>query len=525
MQFNELHLNSSLLEVLTAKGYNAPTPIQQQAIPPVMAGNDVLGLAQTGTGKTAAFALPILHRLLANPLSAESPQNSNRENWQRGREPQGGRGRDHRRGPRGGNNLSGRNRPIRALVLAPTRELATQINDSFRAYGKKTPLRVATVIGGVSQGKQIHELRSGIDVLVACPGRLLDLMQQGFVKLDRVEYVVLDEADRMLDMGFIPDIRKILARVPEKRQTLLFSATMPKEVESLVADFMTDPVRIEIAPVSTLAAKVDHALYYVDKGNKPALLKHLLLDQREGVLANGEGNRVLVFARTRRSADRVTERLEKCGIRTECIHGSKTQGAREKALREFKRGVSRVMVATDIAARGLDVTNITHVVNYDLPNEPETFVHRIGRTGRAGASGIAISFCDNSEAGFLGTIERLIRTQLPKVLEQPYHCDSAQGAHLKLINRPAAPAGGRGGAQKFGRKPGNGGNRFGRNSRGPKSGGNGERRSEGFARKGNAPRSGQARKSGGAPQPESGTRTWRKPRPNGVPAGVGAELD
>lgn len=481
MQFNELDLNTSLVEVLRAKGYSAPTPIQQQAIPPVLEGRDVLGLAQTGTGKTAAFALPILHRLLAFPLSADVQQSSERETWGRGREPQGQRGRNHRRpGGRGPNHLTGRNRPVRALVLAPTRELATQINDSFRAYGKTTGLRVATIIGGVSQGRQIHDLRNGVDVLVACPGRLLDLMQQGFVKLDRVEYVVLDEADRMLDMGFIPDIRKILTRVPEKRQTLLFSATMPKEVDALVSDFMTDPVRIEVAPVSTPAAKVNQTAYYVDKGNKPNLLKHLLLDQTEGALANGADSRVLVFTRTRRTADRVAERLEKAGVRAECIHGNKTQGAREKALRDFKRGASRVMVATDLAARGLDVTNITHVINYDLPNEPETFVHRIGRTGRAGASGLAISFCDNTEAGFLGTIERLIRLQVPKVLEHPYHCDSAHSAHLLLMNRPTAPSHGRHPGQRFGRKPGGSGNRFGR---GPGGGGGGRpKRREGGPR-------------------------------------------
>ncbi len=482
MQFNELQLNQSLLEVLKAKGYTAPTPIQQQAIPPVLAGEDVLGLAQTGTGKTAAFALPILHRLLANPISADTNTGAQTDKFQ-GNRPQGRYGR---KPVRASNNS--RNRPIRALVLAPTRELATQINDSFRAYSRKTGIRTAAVIGGVSQGKQIHELRNGIDVLVACPGRLLDLMQQGFIRLDRVEYVVLDEADRMLDMGFIPDIRRILGKVPEQRQTLLFSATMPKEIESLVKDFMQDPVRIEVARVSTPANKVDQVGYYVDKGNKPMLLKHLLLDKTEGILTNDAGSRILVFTRTRRSADRVTERLEKCGIRTECIHGNKTQGAREKALREFKRGTSPVLVATDLAARGLDVTNITHVVNYDLPNEPETFVHRIGRTGRAGASGFAISFCDNSEAGFLGTIERLIRVQLPKIVEQPYHCDSAQGAHQQLLSRAAANARSGSGGQNTGRKPGNsrfgkgGGGKFGRRFEG--SGGQGRDGSRGNWRKG-----------------------------------------
>lgn len=453
MQFNELELHVSLLEVLKAKGYTSPTPIQQQAIPQVLTGVDVLGLAQTGTGKTAAFALPILHRLMQSPAAQEPEKDHNQKEF-RGREQRYGR---NGRKPAFRQNNNRRNRAIRALVLAPTRELATQINDSFRAYGKKLPIRVATVIGGVSQGKQIHDLRQGVDVLVACPGRLLDLMQQGFVRLDKVEYVVLDEADRMLDMGFIPDIRKILSKVPEQRQTLLFSATMPKEVERLVSDFMNDPVRVEVAPVSTPAAKVDHAAYYVNQSNKPALLKHLLLDRTVGVLTGEDDSRVLVFTRTRRGADRVTERLGKFGVRAECIHGSKTQGAREKALREFKRGSSPVLVATDLAARGLDVNNITHVVNYDLSNEPETFVHRIGRTGRAGKSGVAISFCDSNEASFLSIIERLIKVTLPKVLDHPYHCETSEGAHKLIKNRPSAPGRNQGGGRRPGRGKGPGG--------------------------------------------------------------------
>lgn len=470
MQFNELDLNVSLLEVLKAKGYTTPTPIQQQAIPQVLTGVDVLGLAQTGTGKTAAFALPILHRLMASPVALEPETGHNQKEF-RGREQR--YGRNGRKPAFRQNKSNGRNRAIRALVLAPTRELASQINDSFRAYGKKLPIRVATVIGGVSQGKQIHELRQGVDVLVACPGRLLDLIQQGFVRLDKVEYVVLDEADRMLDMGFIPDIRKILAKVPEQRQTMLFSATMPKEIERLVSDFMTDPVRVEVAPVSTPAAKVDHAGYFVNQSNKPALLKHLLLDNAVGVLNSDEDSRVLVFTRTRRGADRVTERLGKFGVRAECIHGSKTQGAREKALREFKRGSSPVLVATDLAARGLDVNNITHVVNYDLPNEPETFVHRIGRTGRAGASGVAISFCDSTEAPFLITIERLIKITLPTVMDSPYHCETAESAYKLIVNRAVAPSRNFGG----GRRPGRGGNFKG--SGAPKGSGAGGRRRSG----------------------------------------------
>lgn len=422
-----------------------------------MAGEDVLGLAQTGTGKTAAFALPILHRLLASPKSADTQQSGNFDRNQRnqsspnnnryGRKPP--RAMPYERGPR---------RDIRVLVLAPTRELASQINESFRAYGKKTSIRTATVFGGVPQGRQLHELRQGIDVLVACPGRLLDLMNQGHIRLNKVEYVVLDEADRMLDMGFVPDIRKILLTVPEERQTMLFSATMPNEIERLVNDFLKSPVRIEIAPVATPATKVEHQAYYVNQSNKPNLLNHLLLGTEEGLLANIKDSRILVFTRTRRSADRVTERLEKSGVRAECIHGSKSQAARERALRGFKRGTSPVMVATDLAARGLDVTGITHVVNYDLPNEPETFVHRIGRTGRAGASGIAISFCDATEAAFLTHIEKLIRVPLPKVEEHSFHCDHAATSHQRMANRAVAPP-----RQNFGggKKPYRGGNNYG----------------------------------------------------------------
>lgn len=445
MQFNELHLNNALLEVLKAKGYDTPTPIQQQAIPPLLAGEDVLGLAQTGTGKTAAFALPILHRLLASSKSADKPVEGS---FDRNSQDNGPQNRYGRKPARGSMSYNRPNRAIRALVLAPTRELAGQINDSFRAYGKKTSIRSAAVYGGVPQGRQLHELRSGIDVLVACPGRLLDLMNQGHIRLDSVEYVVLDEADRMLDMGFVPDIRKILSKVPEQRQSMLFSATMPNEIERLVSDFLKNPVRLEIAPVSTLACHVDHEAYYVNQGNKPVLLNHLLLNEDDGLLNQTTG-RVLVFTRTRRAADRVTERLEKSGVRAECIHGSKSQAARERALRSFKRGASPVMVATDLAARGLDVSNITHVVNYDLPNEPETFVHRIGRTGRAGTSGIAISFCDSTEAGFMTHIEKLIRVTLPKNEDHPYHCNVAHSAHQRMISRPSGPPRSN---QNFGRK-------------------------------------------------------------------------
>ncbi|HOA74669.1 MAG TPA: DEAD/DEAH box helicase [Phycisphaerae bacterium] len=364
MKFEEFRLTEPVVRAVLAEGYTRPTPIQAKAIPHVMQGRDVLGCAQTGTGKTAAFALPILHRLSHG----------------RPRTPHG--------------------RPIRALILAPTRELAAQIGDSFHAYGRHTPLRSAVIFGGVSQHPQTRALREGVDILVATPGRLLDLMEQGFVDLRAVESLVLDEADRMLDMGFIRDIRKIVAQVPARRQTLLFSATMPADIRALADTILHEPVFVQAAAVSSTAETIQQAVYFVEKRQKPAMLAHLL---RTSAI-----KRALVFTRTKHGADVVARHLSRAGIRAEAIHGNKSQNARVRAITQFKSDRPPVLVATDIAARGLDIDEISHVINYDLPNVPETYVHRIGRTGRAGASGRAMSFCDSSERPFLRDIERLI---------------------------------------------------------------------------------------------------------------------
>ncbi|MGI8908853.1 MAG: DEAD/DEAH box helicase [Candidatus Sumerlaeaceae bacterium] len=423
MHFNELRLITPLLKAVEAEGYTTPSPIQRQAIPPVLEGRDVLGIAQTGTGKTAAFALPILQRLFQNPPVERAAEHLNQQQGRGGSHP-------HRRG------VARSARAIRALVLAPTRELATQIAESFRTYGKQTGLRTAVVFGGVGAGAQIREMQSGPDVLVACPGRLLDLISQRHIFLGSIEVLVLDEADRMLDMGFAPDIRRVLTHVPARRQTLLFSATMPAEIQKMVNELLHDPIRVEVAPVATPAERVQHTTYFVGKNNKPALLQHLLTSKTDGLPGN-ETRRVLVFARTKRGADRVAERLSRAGIRSEAIHGNKSQGQRERALESFRRGASPVMVATDLAARGLDVDAISHVINFDLPNEPETFVHRIGRTARAGASGYAISFCDADEGEYLADIEHLIQQALPKEHAHPHHCPDAHASHALHRDRRA----------------------------------------------------------------------------------------
>jgi ATP-dependent RNA helicase RhlE len=367
MTFDNLSLIPPLLRAVAAEGYTRPTPIQAQAIPHVLARRDLLGIAQTGTGKTAAFVLPIVQNLLARPAA--------------------------RRG-------------LRVLVLAPTRELASQIGESFATYGKHTTIHATVIFGGVGQEPQVQALRRHPEVLVATPGRLLDLMNQRHVDLSTVEVLVLDEADRMLDMGFIHDVRKIVAAVPRKRQTLFLSATMPDEVSALAKNILSDPVRVEVTPVATTAEKIAQSVHFVDKADKRRLLSHLLED---AALA-----RVLVFTRTKHGANRVVKDLLKDGYSAEAIHGNKGQSARERALRNFKDGTTRVLVATDIAARGIDVDGITHVVNFDLPNIPESYVHRIGRTARAGAEGIAISFCDGEERAFLADIEKLIRQRVPR---------------------------------------------------------------------------------------------------------------
>jgi len=366
--FNELGLAKPLLRALADKGYDSPTPIQALAIPIVLSGRDLLGIAQTGTGKTAAFALPILHRLAADPRPA----------------------------PRRG---------CRVLVLSPTRELASQIADSFRAYGRHLGLTTATVFGGVKHGPQVRALAGGVDVLVATPGRLLDHMQEKFAQLGSVEVFVLDEADQMLDLGFLPPIRRIVATLPKQRQNLFFSATMPGEIGKLADELLKDPARASVTPSATPVSKIDQRVLFVETDRKRQLLAELFEDSKMG--------RALIFTRTKRGADRVGKYLEGVGIRADSIHGDKSQGQRERALAAFKAGAVRALVATDIAARGIDVDAVTHVVNFDLPNVPESYVHRIGRTARAGAGGIAISLVSNDERGLLKDIQRLIRLDLP----------------------------------------------------------------------------------------------------------------
>ena len=379
MTFEDLGLNAALLKAVASEGYQTPTPIQQQAIGHVLAGRDLLGVAQTGTGKTAAFAMPILQRLA-----------------------QGDAGQ---RGARG--------RKARTLVLAPTRELATQIADSFSRYGRHTGLRRAVIYGGVSQNPQVKAVRDGVDILVATPGRLLDLMQQGVVRLDGIEVLVIDEADRMFDMGFVRDIRKIVAKLPTRRQTLLFSATMPEDVRQLASSVLSNPVRVQVEAQSCAAELVEQSVYFVTKKNKLTLLKHVI--ERLAM------TRTIVFTRTKHGADRVARHLAKVGIRAEAIHGNKTQNARQRALANFKSDRPPVLVATDVAARGLDIDEVSHVVNYDLPEVPETYVHRIGRTGRAGATGMAVSFCDHEEREHLRAIEKLLRKKTPTCDDHPVY--------------------------------------------------------------------------------------------------------
>jgi len=374
MKFEDLGLSDALLKAVKHEGYETPTPIQQQTIGLVLEGRDVMGVAQTGTGKTAAFALPILQRM---EKIAELP----------------------------------RGRKARVLVLSPTRELATQISDSFAAYGRHTRLKRAVIFGGVGQNPQVSAVRAGVDILVATPGRLMDLMQQGFVSLSGIEVLVVDEADRMLDMGFIRDIRKIVSALPKKRQTLMFSATMPEDIRQLADAILNQPVRVEVAAKSMAADTVEQAVYHVEKRNKPTLLTHVI--EHYGM------TRAIVFTRTKHGADKVARHLEKSGIRAEAIHGNKTQNARQRALAKFKSENPPVLVATDVAARGLDIDEVSHVVNYDLPNVAETYVHRIGRTGRAGATGIAVSFCDRDEREELREIEKLLRKKTPVCEDHP----------------------------------------------------------------------------------------------------------
>lgn len=399
MTFQDLNLVAPILDALQQEGYTTPTPIQQEAIPIALAGKDLLGCAQTGTGKTAAFSIPILQ------LLNEVPQQGHRK--------------------------------IRTLILTPTRELAIQIGESIAAYGRKLPLKHVVIFGGVPQGPQTKALKDGVDILVATPGRLLDLMEQKFINLNDIGIFVLDEADRMLDMGFIHDVKRVVARLPKERQTLFFSATMPPEIQKLADTILVNPEKVEVTPVSSTAEKITQYMLFVEKSNKKKLLV--------SILRNESIKSVLVFTRTKHGADRVARDLHKSGVPAEAIHGDKSQGARQRALGNFKSGATRVLVATDIAARGIDVEALSHVINYELPNVPETYVHRIGRTGRAGASGTAISFCDTSEEfDDLKAIQKLIGLTIPVIKDHPYPMPEPGMVNIRLpkgkdvVKRPDA---------------------------------------------------------------------------------------
>jgi len=417
MSFENLKLIEPILRALKTEGYTTPTPIQQQAIPIVLQGRDLLGCAQTGTGKTAAFAIPTLQILYNDKLQHKEQKT------------------------------------IKTLILTPTRELAIQINESFAAYGKHTGLKHTVIFGGVSQNPQVDTLRRGVDILTATPGRLLDLMNQGYIRLDHIKILILDEADRMLDMGFVHDVKKIIAKVPAKRQTLFFSATMPKEIQQLADSILNRPEKIEVTPVSSTADTIQQELYYVEKNDKRSLLAHILKDR--------DIKTALVFTRTKHGADKVVKDLHKIGVTAEAIHGNKSQNARQRALANFKARTTRVLIATDIAARGIDIDELTHVINYEIPNIPETYVHRIGRTGRAGANGIAFTFCDQEEVAFLKDIHKLIGKEIPVNEAHPYPMSPKS---IALGQQPAAKGGksGGGGGQKRGRG-------FGRTDRKPSS--------------------------------------------------------
>ncbi len=402
MTFNELNLIAPILQALETEGYKQPTPIQEQAIPIVLSQKDLLGCAQTGTGKTAAFAIPILQLLHAKHAE-----------------------REHKH--------------IKVLVLTPTRELAIQIGESFAAYGRNLRLKHTVIFGGVPQGAQVQALNRGIDILIATPGRLLDLMNQGYINLKDIGIFVLDEADRMLDMGFIHDVKRVVAKLPQKRQTLFFSATMPPEIQKLANTILVKPEQVAVAPPATTAELINQSVYFVDKKDKKSLLHHVLDDKSI--------TRVLVFTRTKHGADKVVKDLHKVGVTAEAIHGNKSQNARQRALSNFKDGRIRALIATDIAARGIDVDLLSHVINYEIPEVPETYVHRIGRTGRAGASGIAMSFCDNEEMADWRNILKLIARKVNVVENHPY--PMAESGQVKInppknkevVQRPNAVAG------------------------------------------------------------------------------------
>jgi ATP-dependent RNA helicase RhlE len=425
-KFTDLGLAEPLLKALAAEGYETPTPIQAQAIPSIRDGRDLLGAAQTGTGKTAAFSLPMLHRLLNQPRRMQP-------------------------------------RSVRALILSPTRELSAQIEASIRTYAQFTSLKSTVIFGGVPVGKQIRALGQHVDILVATPGRLLDLVDQRAVSLREIEFLVLDEADQMLDLGFIHALRKIATLIPKQRQTLLFSATMPKAIREIAQAYLTDPVEVAVAPVATTAEKIEQRVIFTEAGQKPALLAK--------TLSVPEMERAIVFTRTKHGADKVVRQLEQAGIQSAAIHGNKSQGQRERALGAFRDGELRILVATDIAARGIDVDGISHVVNFDLPNVPETYVHRIGRTARAGASGLAIAFCTPEERGDLAAIEKLTKVALTPIGDVPYWDG-------RTPKKPPQNRGGRGqGRPQNGQQPGQGQRRDGRGA--PSHGRGGQRPEQG----------------------------------------------
>ena len=406
LTFASLGVAEPILRALAAENYSIPTPIQARAIPALLSGRDLLGIAQTGTGKTAAFGLPLLQKLSIGHVPPQAKQ-------------------------------------ARALILAPTRELAVQIEQSLRTYGRFLNLKIAVILGGVNQNSQVRAMARGVDILVATPGRLLDLVQQRHVRLDAVSSLIVDEADRMLDMGFIRDVRKLVALLPRDRQSMLFSATMPDDIVKLTHDMLRSPERIEIAPTGKTADRIDQKLYFVPAAQKRQLLSELLKD-----LAM---NRVIVFTRTKHGANRVSEHLARTGVVAEAIHGNKSQNARQRALDLFRSGKARVLVATDIAARGIDIDDISHVVNFELPNEPESYVHRIGRTARAGGEGIAVSFCDASERPFLRDIERLIRMKIEVV---PHELPEMTEEQRRQMDEPRRPQGHRHGGKPHGHKGG-----------------------------------------------------------------------
>ncbi|GIP38152.1 DEAD/DEAH box family ATP-dependent RNA helicase [Paenibacillus sp. J31TS4] len=467
MTFEELKLHPAILKALKKENYKKPTPIQEQAIPSVLAGRDLLGCAQTGTGKTAAFSLPILQLLTEKTAKPRS------------------------------------SRRIRSLILSPTRELALQIAENIEAYSQFLDLRSTAIVGGVSQSGQERSLAQGVDILIATPGRLLDLMSQKKVDLQAVEILVLDEADRMLDMGFIHDVKRIIAQLPAKRQTLFFSATMPPEIAKLVKSLLVDPVKVEITPVSSTVDRIEQSVYLVDKANKQKLLNHLLADPSI--------ESALIFTRTKHGADRVARGLNKIKVPAQAIHGDKSQNARQNALNNFKSGATRVLVATDIAARGIDIEELSHVINFNLPNIPETYVHRIGRTGRAGHSGVAISFCEEEELPYRKDIEKVIGKKIPEVKDHPFPMGTAPAVEPADKAPQAAPA--KPGKAKRAQSGQAGGAPRAKQAQGGQAGGaQRAKQAAGAERAGRAGRSGQAARK---PQSPASAKQQRHGRPAG----------